>query len=138
MKTTEMLELERALQKLQLILDCRYGDHEYTPWAGPTELGELPAAAREVARRKVDEANESARERAAIHFSLTSSIMLVGVAQRLMSASVHLSPKERAERLRQLTRDLRTAAQTAYRAGLMVLNAEPCLPWCADGREATA
>ena len=133
MKTTEMLELELALNKIQLILDRRYGDHDYTPWAGPTELGELPAAAKEVANRKVDEANEASRERAAIHFSLTSSILILGVTQRLMSAPVYLSAKDRAERLRQLTDDLRTAAQAAYRAGLMLLGVDPDQPPSADG-----
>ncbi|MET0542978.1 MAG: hypothetical protein ABWZ88_14645 [Variovorax sp.] len=139
MKTTEMLELERALQKLQMILDCRYGDHDYAPWAGPTELGDLPTEAREAAKRRVDDANEAARERAAIHFSLTSSIVLLGVVQRLMCAPSALSPKDRTARLCQLTEDLRTAAQTAYRAGLMLLNAERCPPWSADGgRKAVA
>jgi hypothetical protein len=139
MKTTEMLELEQALHKIQLILDSRFGDHDYKPWAGPTNLGELPATAKEEARRKVDEANEASRERAAIHFSLTSSAILLEVAQRLMSAPVHLAPKDRAKRLRQLTDDLRTAARAAYRAGLMLLNVDSCLPLSADeGMQATA
>jgi len=139
MKTTEMLELEQALHKIQLILDSRFGDQEYKPWAGPTNLGELPATAKEEARRKVDEANEASRERAAIHFSLTSSAILLEVAQRLMSAPVHLSPKDRAKRLRQLTDDLRTAARAAYRAGLMLLNVDSCLPLSADeGMQAAA
>jgi hypothetical protein len=135
MKTTEMLELERALEKIQLILDSRFGDQDYVPWTGPspTELGEVPVDVKEAASRVVDETNEASRERAAIHFCLTSSVVFVDVAHRLMSAPVYLSPKEKAERLRQLIDDLRMAARAAYRAGLMLLNVDPCLPSSADG-----
>lgn len=133
MKATEMQELERALHKIQQILDSRSGDHHYTPWAGPTNFGELPAARREVASHMVDAANEASRERAAIYFSLTASAILLGVTHRLMSAPTFLSTKDRAERMRQLTNDLRTAARAAYRAGLMLLNVDTCLPWSPDG-----
>jgi len=133
MKTTEALELERAIHMIQLILESRSGDHDYKPWAGPTGLGDLPATDREMAMHMVDAANEVSRERAATYFSLTASSILLGVAQRLMAAPNYLSPRDRTERVRQLTDDLRTAARAAYRAGLMLLDMDPCLPNSVDG-----
>ncbi|MDM0045973.1 hypothetical protein QTH91_15905 [Variovorax dokdonensis] len=137
MNTNEALELERAIHQIQLILQSRYRDHEYTPWAGPTGLGELPPTDKEMAIHMVEAANEASRERVATHFVLTSSTILLGVAQRLMSAPSYLSPKDRAARMRQLTDDLRTGARTAYRAGLMLLDVDPCLPPSADGAKSS-
>lgn len=130
MNTTEMLELQEAIHKIQMVLNGRYGEHDFRLWGDPTDLGELSGAARGVVSR-VDEASEASRERAAIYFCLSSAIVLLGVTQRLMSAPTNLSPKDRAERLRQLIEDLRTAARAAYRAGLLLLNVDPCLPWSA-------
>ena len=122
-----MLELERVLHAIQLILDGRYGDHEFTPWPGPTHLDELPPAAKEATSRKVEEANEASRERAAIYSTLSSSAMLLGVTQRLMSAPVYHSPNDGEARLRLLVDEIDTGARAAYRASLVLLDVDPCL-----------
>ncbi|VTU16437.1 hypothetical protein [Variovorax sp. RA8] len=128
MKTTEMLEIERALHAIELMLDGRYGDHEFAPWCGPTNLGELSGPAKEAAVRRIEEANNASRERSAIHFCLTSSSMLLNVTQRLMREPAPLSPKDRAQRQRLLVDEIRSAARTAYRAALILIGEEPCLP----------
>ncbi|SFN22545.1 hypothetical protein [Variovorax sp. OV329] len=121
MKTTEMLELERALHSIELILAARYGDHEFAPWSGPTNLGELPPPQRDVVIRRVEEANKASQERAAIHFCLTSAARLLTVTQLLMTEPVYRAPKDHTQRLRELVHDIRAGARSAYRAALMLL-----------------
>ena len=133
-----MLEIERALHAIELMLDGRYGDHEFAPWSGPTNLGELPAPAKETAIRSVEEANNASRERSAIHFCLTSSAMLLNVTHRLMHEPAYLSPKDRAQRLRLLVDEIRAAARAAYRAALILVGEDPCLPWRVESESPTA
>lgn len=133
MKTTEMLELERALHSIELILAARYGDHEFAPWSGPTDLGELPPPAQEVVIRRVEEANEAAQERAAINLCLTSAARLLTVTQLLMTDPVYQSPKDPARRLRALVDEIRAGARVAYRAALMLLGQETGLAQSAGG-----
>jgi hypothetical protein len=128
MKTTEMLEIERALHAIELILDGRYGDDEFAPWSGPTNLGELPTPEKEAALRKVEEANNASRERSAIHFCLTSCAMLLNLTQRLMREPAYLSPDDRAQRLRSLVDEIRTAARAAFSAALVLVGEDPSLP----------
>jgi hypothetical protein len=133
MKTTEMLEIERVLHSIELILDGRYGDNDFAPGSGPTNLAELPMAAQTAANRKVEEVSNAAEERAAIHCCLTSAALILGVTQRLMSEPVYRLPKHRAERLKSLTEEIKMAARAAYRAGLMLAGKnDPCLPETVD------
>jgi hypothetical protein len=128
MKTTEMLEIERALHSIELILDGRYGDKDFVPWPGPTHLRELPVNAQAAANRKIEEVNNAARERAAIHFCLTSTAVLLDVTQRLMSQQVHRSANDRAQWLKSLIEEIKTAARSGYRAGLMLTGHDPRSP----------
>lgn len=121
MKTTEMLELERALHSIELILATRYGDHEFAPWTGPTNLGELPLPAQEDAIRRVEEANKASQERAAIHHCLSSAATLLMVTELLMAEPVYRSSKDHAQRLRELVGEIRAGARSADRAALMLL-----------------
>jgi hypothetical protein len=125
MKTTEMLEIERALHAIELILDSRYGDDEFTPWSGPTNFGQLPTPEKEAAIRTVEEANNASRERSAIHFCLTSCAMLPSLTQRLMHQPDYLSPSDRALRLRLLVDEIRAAARAAFRAALILVGEDP-------------
>jgi hypothetical protein len=121
MKTTEMLELERALHSIEMILTPRYGDYEFAAWSGPADLGELPSLSQEVVIRKVEETDKASQERAAIHFCLTSAARLLTVTQLLMTKPVNQSPKDHAQRLRELVDEIRAGAQSAYRAALLLL-----------------
>jgi hypothetical protein len=127
MKTTEMLEIERAIHAIELILDGRYGDDEFARWSGPTHLGELAAPDKEAAIRKVEEANNASRERSAIYLCLTSSAML-RLTQRLLHEPAFHSPNDRAQRLRLLVDEIRAAARAAFRAALVLVGEEPSLP----------
>lgn len=138
MKTTEMLELERALHSIELILVARYGDHEFAPWSGPTDLGELPSPAQEVVIRRVEEANKASQERAAIHFCLTSAARLLTVTQLLMTEPLYRSPKDHAQRLRELVDEIRAGARSAYRAALMLLGQDTGLARSVDGAKQKA
>ncbi|MDN8618682.1 hypothetical protein QZH52_37045 [Variovorax ginsengisoli] len=133
MKTTEMLELERALHSIELILAARYGDHEFAPWSGPTNLGELSPPAQEVVIRRVEEANKASQERAAIHFCLTSAARLLTVTQLLMTEPVYRSPEHHARRRRELVNEIRAGARSAYRAALILLGQDPASDLSVDG-----
>ncbi|MDM0047541.1 hypothetical protein [Variovorax sp. J22R115] len=133
MKTTEMLELERALHSIELILAARYGDHEFAPWSGPTNLGELPPPAQEVVIRRVEEANKASQERAAIHFCLTSAARLLTVTQLLMTEPVYRSPEHHARRLSDLVDEIRAGARSAHQAALMLLGQDTGSARAVDG-----
>jgi hypothetical protein len=125
MKTTEMLEIERALHAINLLLDGRHGDDEFAPWSGPPDLGGLPLREKEAAVRRIEEVNNAARERSAMHFCLTSSAMLLNLTQRLMHEPAYLAPNDRAQRLRLLVDEVRAAARTAFRAALVLVGEDP-------------
>ncbi|MBU1358865.1 MAG: hypothetical protein KKC85_20810 [Gammaproteobacteria bacterium] len=59
-------------------------------------------------------------EREAIRKSLDSSRMLLGIAYRLIVQPGAVTPKESAERLKQVLDEIRQAARTAYEAGLLL------------------
>lgn len=121
MKTTEILELERAIYAIDVILAGRYGDDEFVHWFGPTDLGGLPPLEKETVIRRVAEANKASQERAAIHFCMTSAARLLAVTQVLMTEPVYRSPKNHDQRLRELVNEIREGARSAYRAALTLL-----------------
>jgi hypothetical protein len=137
MKTTEILELERSIHAIEVILAGRYGDHEFVPWSGPTDLGELPPPVKETVIRRVEESNKASQERAAIHFCMSSAASLLTVTQLLMTEPVYRSPKDSDQRLREMVDEIRAAARSAYRAALMLLGQDTCGDAPADGAPQT-
>lgn len=121
-----MLEIERALQAIEVILADCHGDDECAPVFGLTHLGEPPPG-KEIAARSVEEGQLASHECAAIHLCLTSAVTLLAVVQRLMTKPVVQSPKDRTERLCTLVSDIRAGGRTAFRAGLVLVGQDTSL-----------
>lgn len=119
-----MIEIERALRAVELVLAGGCATHELASLSGggPYRAGEAPPAVEEITVRGA----EASQERAAIRCCLTSIAKLVAVTQLLMAEPARRSPEERAERLCRLVDDIRDGARSAYRGALILLGQEAC------------
>lgn len=126
MMTTEIHEIERALQAIELILADRCRADGFAPRNAPSNVVDLPAPAKEIDARSGQESKAASPEREAIHCCLTSAATLLDVTRRLMTEPVG-SRKDRTERLRTLVADMRTGGRIAFHAGLVLLGQDASL-----------
>ncbi|MDN8618058.1 hypothetical protein [Variovorax ginsengisoli] len=127
MKITQILEIERALQSIEVMLAGCHGDDESAPGFGLTRLSEPRPPGKKIAAGSVKEEKFASQECAAIHLCLTCAATLLAVVQRLMTEPAIRSPKERAERLCKLVSDIRAGGRTAFRAGLVLVGQDTSL-----------
>jgi hypothetical protein len=99
MKTPEMLDMAIARHLIEVMLDRCKSDDAF-------------------------ETNATAQYRKALHKSLESSRMLMSVAHQLMVQPESLTPRDSTERLKALLEEIKTAARTAYQAGLLLTGRE--------------
>lgn len=95
MKTPEMLDMAIARQLIEVMIDRYTSDDAF-------------------------QTNVAVQDRKVVHKSLESSRLLMGVAHQLMAQTESLTPKDSAERVKALLEEIKTAARTAYQAGLLL------------------
>jgi len=126
MKTTELLEVERALHSIGLTLKACYQDRDRGPCSVRSGSGALTTQPKAGSHAEVAQRSTAVQERAAIHYCLTSASVLLDATRHLMTEPSALSPQDRAQRRRSLIDDMEIAAHSAYRAGSVLAGHDPC------------
>lgn len=119
MQSTELREIDRALRSVGRTLDAWYLSSD----AGDLRaIGNQPADDNNAVKREC-----AVRERAAIHFCLTSASVLLGATQRLLTESAPQPDLDRKKRLFALIDDLNLAARSVSRAGSALAGHDACM-----------
>lgn len=108
MKTTELLDVEQALQLIEHVLLRSGDDGEYlVPRSGNDDPG--------IGRQSL------VQQRLATRKSLVAAKSLLGVAARLMDEPAQLSGKEASLQMKAAIEKLKVAARGAYEAGHLLV-----------------
>lgn len=127
-RVDEAALLERALAAIEQLLARAAADAHPVPYHSPTALAGLPDAEREALQRIELESYRTRPDHSAIHFCLRSASALLDVSHSLLMAPEPHSPQERELYLKRLVAHTKTAGRAAYRAALILMDANGNAP----------
>jgi len=122
MNTTELTDIERALELLAQVLVRAGNDGEHL--CLPTDEECADAGMQGLAASKADSHRSQVQRRLAIRKSLQSASDLLGIAVQLMSSAPARSNRDFAARKKAMLQEVRVAARRTYEAGHVLIGVD--------------